>query len=742
MGSTLGLGLGVHKLPELGLETLSRIFGDGNFYAWSGQDSNINPRQAADFNGTTQYLNSASTDFDMGDESFSFGGWMLCKDVSASQQTFGRQDGGILDDRAYLINFNVGTTSWNAFISSDGTAANQTQVTGDTTTVVDTWYFVVAVYDHTNDVWKISINGGKFVVASHVGGSYSGSVADLVIGANNINGTPSYGAVSTDELFFSTRAMPLEDIITMYNGGSGVSHSTFTDGSLNGTEQPIGKWFNETDTAYNIDSVLTPLASTTTGSFSFWYKPDNVSPAANERFIAFGDTDANTFINFYMTTAGLIGGACGVAGTLQWNFRTDAVPFVVGTWYFVTVTQNGTAPQLFIDGTEPAHTHLTTTDETVWFNDIPGLDNGRIGALDYNNLGNDGWLNGTIDGVMFHDDALSLAEHTAFYNSGNGISYDDMSAAQKTNLVAMWEMNGLCNANETDRVSSLAATPIGIPASSPGIVNDSTVSTIESNLVSWYEFDSDSSVTTDAQGTNTLTNNNSVTVVDGKVTGDIDNNDPIFRVNDFGSNDKDAEQTTLANRPVYLSSGLNSKAAIDFDDAGGENMTVGTVSDFNFMHDGTVSWCALVVLDINASTGINQFLFSNMFSSAERGITLFYQDATNTMVLRTSNGTTSTDLVSTNTASFGTDSFVICGYNKTTDELELYFNDDTLDSVALGLTPSGSDAARVMTFCGRPGAPTTVNFDGQVGEISFGSGVAPSDAYTQLRKYITQKWGI
>ena len=53
--------------------------------------------------------------------------------------------------------------------------------------------------------------------------------------------------------------------------------------------------------------------------------------------------------------------------------------FADNTWTHVAITQDGTEPVLYVDGVAVAQTFGVTTDKTVWFNDLIGLDNGRIG---------------------------------------------------------------------------------------------------------------------------------------------------------------------------------------------------------------------------------------------------------------------------------------------------------------------------------------------------------------------------
>jgi hypothetical protein len=53
----------------------------------------------------------------------------------------------------------------------------------------------------------------------------------------------------------------------------------------------------------------------------------------------------------------------------------------------------------------------------MWFNDIPGLDNGRIGSLNYNSFGELAYQDGSMYDVRIFNKALSETERTNIFNS-------------------------------------------------------------------------------------------------------------------------------------------------------------------------------------------------------------------------------------------------------------------------------------------------------------------------------------
>jgi hypothetical protein len=173
----------------------------------------------------------------------------------------------------------------------------------------------------------------------------------------------------------------------------------------------------------NIDSALTPLASTTVGTWSCWVKPVDATPAGNRRSLSFGDTDADTYIAITHTTAGLCRFTVTLAGVQQFNINTDAAAFSDGVWALVCVVQDGVSPIIYIDGVAVAQTFIVTTDTTAWFSDLSGLDNGRLGAFKTNLLEDLNFFDGSIDEVALFDTALTAAQVLELYNSGTGKTY-------------------------------------------------------------------------------------------------------------------------------------------------------------------------------------------------------------------------------------------------------------------------------------------------------------------------------
>ncbi len=176
------------------------------------------------------------------------------------------------------------------------------------------------------------------------------------------------------------------------------------------------------DDDIEITNVLTRLLATTTmGTWLAQVKIDDVTPATDESFVSFGDTDANRHISLLLTlTSGLLTAIGGIPSGVKWLVDTDSAPFSAATWYQVGLVQDGTSPVLYVDGVAPSQAFLVTTDKTWWFADDANLDNGYIAAANINSDGKSSQLNGSVGESLIYDRALSSAEILYIYNQTRG----------------------------------------------------------------------------------------------------------------------------------------------------------------------------------------------------------------------------------------------------------------------------------------------------------------------------------
>ena len=214
------------------------------------------------------------------------------------------------------------------------------------------------------------------------------------------------------------------------------------------------------DEYINVDGLGTALASTTVGTWSFWIKPVDATPTAIEKLITFGDTNGNEWIQSDIQTSGILTFRLRRAGGNKWDLRTDAAPFSDGAWCHVAFVQDGVSPVIYIDGVAVAQTFSVSSDKTEWFNNMAGLDNGRVGCIEFNSGGNTNFFNGNFDEVLFVNRALTQPQVADIYNTG---SPKDETAI--TNGLSQYRFDGDTVPTCTDAIGSNNGTYVNIEQS-------------------------------------------------------------------------------------------------------------------------------------------------------------------------------------------------------------------------------------------------------------------------------------
>ena len=216
---------------------------------------------------------------------------------------------------------------------------------------------------------------------------------------------------------------------TMGTGANGtaISDPTFVaSGDTNGVAMPSGlglkSYYFDGNDAINIDGAIGFSASSNTvGSISFWYY--NTHDQEGKVILAFGDANASTYMKFptrYNTTDKILGHNSDTSGN-NWEIRNHANDagddLADDTWHHMCCVQDGTAVKLYINSIL-----LTVwndqTDKSEWIKS--GIDSARIGCDMDTNSTNGNFLTGNVTEVALWNVALTSAQATSLYNSGNG----------------------------------------------------------------------------------------------------------------------------------------------------------------------------------------------------------------------------------------------------------------------------------------------------------------------------------
>lgn len=184
------------------------------------------------------------------------------------------------------------------------------------------------------------------------------------------------------------------------------------------------------DDYIELDGVASDLvdANNIRGSIQIRCKIRDVS-AQDGGLWGFGDTNANELLELDLDGSRLHISLTD-SGTVQWRFRESAITLSDDDYVDLIITQDGSTdmPLLYINGAVGTMSDITTTDKTKWFADITGVDNGRIGCLNYNSLGNTQFSKPDVDMFRVFTRGLTATE-ALYYSRGFPVEIADRWAS-------------------------------------------------------------------------------------------------------------------------------------------------------------------------------------------------------------------------------------------------------------------------------------------------------------------------
>jgi hypothetical protein len=282
------------------------------------------------------------------------------------------------------------------------------------TAITGSWLY--RCYDRTGGVWldSITITTTGLKVLSFIAPSSNLEPTLTSSGSDTI----SIDAGSSENSFY-----PHSGLVAAYNmtldtdGGVTDLTGNGNDGTNNGClPSEDGLVFGGAEYV-DLDALIPSISSNTIGSISTVITPKTSIPAANEQIISFSDTDVNERMQFWVGTDGKIYASCRVANVTKWTFATDNAVVSGLTNSTISLIHDGVSPILIIDGVEVPQTFSDSTDKTVWFSALTGLDNGRVGCNNLNGAGNDLFFNGQVLDVKIYNRALTAQEVIDYHNS-------------------------------------------------------------------------------------------------------------------------------------------------------------------------------------------------------------------------------------------------------------------------------------------------------------------------------------
>lgn len=356
---------------------------------------------------------------------------------------------GSVGQRSYFIE-KVTSDEFKIWISNDGTTVAVATTIGFKAD--GSWKLVSVVYDGTNI--KISVNGGAFVSTAHTTHAFD-NTAIFQIGAYATTFSPANGAIGITS--FYSKALSLAQVTALYNLGTPVPYDDYstdqlaslvscwelnepsgtradrvgtnalTDTNTVTSEQfklPFAKFVAASSRDYTItDASQTGLTPTGNFSMTCWMRTTK-SGVAQGIIGKWGGTDreyvltmeADNVLYFFVSSTGSGGSSVSAA-------------FTSNAWTFVACVYDGTNIKISLNGGAFANTAFTANAYQS------GTHEFAIGSY-----AGTTFHNNQIGTVGFFEAALTLGEVGSLYRSGFAVSYAELTAALKTNLVSWWDL--------------------------------------------------------------------------------------------------------------------------------------------------------------------------------------------------------------------------------------------------------------------------------------------------------------
>jgi hypothetical protein len=215
-------------------------------------------------------------------------------------------------------------------------------------------------------------------------------------------------------------------------GSAGVD-GTLTAGNTEDYLAPgkINKSFSMSSGGINTNN-LAGFTTNTTGTMAMWIYPITNTLGTGQILMhcSRGAAGTATTCQFRYTPgtdrveALMING-----GTDEWHVYSSNNSVPQDTWTHVALVQDGTQPDIYINGVVDNSARPTTTDETQWFNNITATtDTFFVCGGTVQTVGPPSWdFDGYADDIRYFNFALSQAQITTLYNSGIGTEGTFMS---------------------------------------------------------------------------------------------------------------------------------------------------------------------------------------------------------------------------------------------------------------------------------------------------------------------------
>ena len=452
-----------------GQETDSSGNGNNGQFANTSASSAVTGKigQAAQFNGTNQYIYGSWATLALGTGDFTVSLWV---DPSSFASEAGLFDTALLNgdgrrDNAMVLVQNASTGSLRIFsqgsygASTNGAlklnSMNHVVITRTGTTI---HFYINGSLDSTTETLNTNLTFGGEVIGRYAdspAGYFTGSIDDVRVygrALSTLEVQTLYGVGTATQAVSQTRLIPsgLVGYWTMDGKNTNWTTGQETDSSGNGntgqfinmsttTSPVLGKIgqaisFNGS-TQYSTFAGINGFGSFVAGgkfTVSLWAKTN----IAATRQVIMGDWDSGGNNESFSVE---FGGYGQPSTHITTNFRTGYANFLdsnytysVGKWNYITVTYDGAHRSIYINGV------LANSDTISGQSGGVKLALGRAGA--YDGL----YLNGSVDDVRIYNRALSVGEIQKLYAAGAGskVGVTQPNRLAQGGLVGYWSFNG------------------------------------------------------------------------------------------------------------------------------------------------------------------------------------------------------------------------------------------------------------------------------------------------------------
>lgn len=203
------------------------------------------------------------------------------------------------------------------------------------------------------------------------------------------------------------------------------------------------------------------------------------------------------------------------------------------------------------------------------------------------------------------------------------------------------------------------------------------------------------------------------------------NNDKVSLWDDLSGNDNNVQQSTAADQPTYLSTGLNGKPTVEFSNS------LLMMSDFELDNTDSFTIFMFAQVDVMESSGI-----ISIMDLSQQDYRLYLSTSGSSEAIRFSvNGVTGPN------TSIATSVPVLYGftYDSSTSMARIYEN----GSLSAESTVAGGaiDTHNTLAIGRRP-ATTSLPLHGKISEIIYFSRLLDNDEMHAMSEHLKDKWGI